>query len=66
MKRQFNHELHKKLMEQGIRQKDLGSMVRLHQSTVSTIIHGAFIPNERTKVKIAKALGCPVQEIFKD
>jgi DNA-binding XRE family transcriptional regulator len=66
MKRRFNYDLHKKLLDQGIRQKDLGTMVGLHQSTVSTIIHGAFIPNERTKLKIAKALGCPMQEIFKD
>ena len=66
MKRNFNHELHRKLQDQGIRQKDLGAMVGLHQSTVSTIIHGAFIPNDRQKLRIAKALGCKAEEIFKD
>ena len=66
MKRRYNHDLHRKLVDQGIRQKDLGGMVGLHETVVSNIITGAFIPNERTRVKIAKALGCQTEEVFKD
>ena len=66
MKRKFNMSLHTKLIEQDLRQKDLGAMVRIHQSTVSAIMHGILIPSERVKLKIAKALGSSVEEVFKD
>jgi len=50
--------------EKGLRQKDLSSMVGIFQSELSDIEMGKRKPNVYLAIKIAKALGKKVEDIF--
>lgn len=48
----------------GLSQDDLGKRIGYTRVTISNIETGKSIPSGQTMLKIAKAIGIPVEEIF--
>ncbi|WP_298042651.1 helix-turn-helix transcriptional regulator [uncultured Clostridium sp.] len=48
----------------GLSQEDLGKIIGYTRVTISKIETGKSIPSGQTMLKIAKAIGIPVEEIF--
>ena len=57
-------KLLKALKEEGLKQKEYAKLVGDHPSIVSRIVNGIWNPDERRKIKYAKALGRKPEEIF--
>jgi len=54
------------LNERMIKQTALAERVNINRRTLSKIVRGEQEPTLRTALKIAKALGVPVEEIWKE
>jgi transcriptional regulator with XRE-family HTH domain len=64
MKRQYNYKIHKILRQQGLNQRQLSNRCGLHETRVSEIVRGAWVPNKTEQGKVAKALNVEAKEIF--
>jgi transcriptional regulator with XRE-family HTH domain len=60
----FENKLREVRFWKSVRQIDLSIKTGIHFSTLSRIEHGYFDPSPGHKKRIAKALGCYVEEIF--
>jgi transcriptional regulator with XRE-family HTH domain len=60
----MNFELYKAIREKGLRQRDFARLVGDHESVVSRIVNGVWIPDELRKVRYARALGRKPDEVF--
>lgn len=62
-KQEFGMRLNKRMQRKGIRQSDLADMTGISQSLISKYIVGKTIPSFYNADKIAKALGCSLEEL---
>jgi len=49
---------------QGLTQAELAGLVGVSRKTVNTVENGVFIPSTVIALKLAAALGCPVEQLF--
>lgn len=61
-----NFKLLKTLREQGLCQRDLARMTGYHESLISRIVAGGFIPDQVKRVRIARILRVPVKDLFNE
>ncbi|HEX8124287.1 MAG TPA: helix-turn-helix transcriptional regulator [Allosphingosinicella sp.] len=50
--------------ERGLTQAALAERVGVSRKTINTVENGVFIPSALLALKLARALGCPVEAIF--
>jgi len=50
--------------ERGLTQAALAEAVGVSRKTVNTVENGVFVPSTTLALKLARALGVPVEEIF--
>lgn len=50
--------------ERGLTQAGLAELVRVSRKTINTIENGVFIPSTKLSLRLAKALGCQVEDLF--
>jgi putative transcriptional regulator len=50
--------------ERGLTQAALAEMVGVSRKTINTVENGVFVPSTMLALKLARALGRPVEEIF--
>jgi putative transcriptional regulator len=60
----LSNRLHDLRTERGLTQAALAEMVGVSRKTVNTVENGVFIPSALLALKLARALGCPVEAIF--
>ena len=48
----------------GLTQAQLADLIGVSRKTVNTVENGVFIPSTVVALKLAGALGCPVEELF--
>ena len=48
----------------GLTQAQLADLIGVSRKTVNTVENGVFIPSTVVALKLAKALGCAVEELF--
>ena len=59
----INH-LKKFRTEAGFTQADLAAAVQVSRKTINTVENGVFIPSTTLSLKLARALGVSVEDIF--
>jgi putative transcriptional regulator len=61
-------ELHNRLLairgERGLTQAGLAELVGVSRKTINTVENGIFIPSTLLALKLARALGRPVEDLF--
>jgi putative transcriptional regulator len=61
-------QLHNRLLairaERGLTQAGLAELVGVSRKTINTVENGIFIPSTLLALRLARALGRPVEEIF--
>jgi putative transcriptional regulator len=61
-------QLHNRLLairtERGLTQAGLAELVGVSRKTINTVENGIFIPSTLLALKLARALGRPVEDIF--
>jgi len=60
----MNFKLLKAIREKGLTQRDFALLVDDHESVVSRIITGVWVPDEIRKLKYARILGRKPKELF--
>lgn len=50
--------------ERGLTQAALAELVGVSRKTINTVENGVFVPSALLALKIARALGLPVEEVF--
>ncbi len=50
--------------ERGLTQAALAALVGVSRKTINTVENGVFIPSALLALRIARALGRPVEEVF--
>ena len=50
--------------ERGLTQAALAALVGVSRKTINTVENGVFVPSTLLALKIARALGRPVEEVF--
>jgi putative transcriptional regulator len=50
--------------ERGLTQAALAETVGVSRKTINTVENGVFVPSTALALKLARALGVPVEEIF--
>jgi putative transcriptional regulator len=50
--------------ERGLTQAALAEMVGVSRKTINTVENGVFVPSTLLALRIAQALGRPVEEVF--
>ena len=50
--------------EQGLTQAQLADRIGVSRKTVNTVENGVFVPSTVVALKLARALSCPVEELF--
>ena len=50
--------------ERGLTQAALAELVGVSRKTINTVENGVFVPSTTLALKLARALGRPVEEIF--
>ena len=48
----------------GWTQAELAERIGVSRKTVNTVENGVFVPSTVVALKLARALGCPVEELF--
>ena len=62
----YNADLLKMVRESGLGVKDIAGIARIPVGEMFEIIAGLWEPPESAKTRIASALGCRVNEIFRE
>jgi transcriptional regulator with XRE-family HTH domain len=57
-------KLRLRLLEKGLSQREVARRAGLKEGLMSLIINGHYIPDERQKTQIAKAIQLPEDELF--
>ena len=60
----LRNRLHELRAERGLTQAALAELVGVSRKTVNTVENGVFVPSTVLALKLAGALGRPVEEIF--
>jgi len=50
--------------ERELTQAALAELVGVSRKTINTVENGVFVPSTLLALKLARALGCPVEEVF--
>jgi len=50
--------------ERELTQAVLAELVGVSRKTINTVENGIFVPSTLLALKLARALGCPVEEVF--
>ena len=50
--------------ERELTQAALAELVGVSRKTINTVENGIFVPSTLLALKLARALGCPVEEVF--
>jgi putative transcriptional regulator len=50
--------------ERGLTQAALAEMVGVSRKTINTVENGVFVPSTLLALKMARALGCSVEDLF--
>lgn len=48
----------------GLTQGQLAEAIGVSRKTINTVENGVFVPSTVIALKLARALGCPVEELF--
>lgn len=60
----LSNRLHDLRNERGLTQAALAELVGVSRKTINTVENGVFIPSTLLALRLARALGCPVEAIF--
>jgi putative transcriptional regulator len=60
----LSNRLHQLRAERGLTQAALAEQVGVSRKTINTVENGVFVPSALLALKLARALGCPVEAIF--
>jgi putative transcriptional regulator len=60
----FANRLRDLRSERDLTQAALAEMVGVSRKTINTVENGIFVPSALLALKLARALGCPVEAIF--
>lgn len=60
----LSNRLHDLRTERGFTQAALAELVGVSRKTINTVENGVFIPSTLLALRLARALGCPVEAIF--
>ncbi len=60
----LGNRLHDLRTERGLTQAALAELVGVSRKTINTVENGVFIPSTLLALRLARALGCPVETIF--
>lgn len=60
----LSNRLHDLRTERGLTQAALAELVGVSRKTINTVENGIFVPSALLALKLARALGCPVEAIF--
>lgn len=60
----LGNRLHDLRTERGLTQAALAELVGVSRKTINTVENGVFIPSTLLALRLARALGCPVEAIF--
>jgi transcriptional regulator with XRE-family HTH domain len=61
-----NFDLLRAIRERGLRQREFARLVGDHESVVSRIVNGIWVPDEARKIKYATAVGKKVEDLFQE
>lgn len=61
---QLGNRLKTMRSEAGLTQADLAEQVGVSRKTINTVENGIFVPSTLLALKLARALGAPVEAIF--
>jgi len=64
MAERLSNRLHDLRAERDLTQAALAELVGVSRKTINTVENGIFIPSTLLALKLARALGRPVEEIF--
>ncbi len=64
MAERLANRLHRLRAERGLTQAALAEAVGVSRKTINTVENGVFVPSTVLALKLARALGRPVEEIF--
>lgn len=64
MPERLRNSIKEKRLNAGITQAGLAALVGVSRKTVNTIENCVFVPSTIVALKLAKALGYPVEELF--
>jgi putative transcriptional regulator len=64
MAERLSNRLHDLRAERGLTQAALAEMVGVSRKTINTVENGVFIPSTLLALKLARALGRPVEDLF--
>ncbi len=62
----MNLQLKLAILENGLSQRELARKTGIHESFISMAVRGKYNLDEIQRAKIAKAIGKPEKEIFRD
>jgi putative transcriptional regulator len=60
----LSNRLHALRTERGLTQAALAELAGVTRKTINTVENGVFIPSTLLALKLSRALGVPVEEIF--
>ncbi len=60
----LSNRLHALRTDRGLTQAALAELVGVSRKTINTVENGVFVPSALLALKLARALGCPVEAIF--
>ncbi|HLL31846.1 MAG TPA: helix-turn-helix domain-containing protein [Allosphingosinicella sp.] len=60
----MSNRLHDLRTERGLTQAALAELVGVSRKTINTVENGVFIPSTLLALRLARALGYPVEAIF--
>lgn len=60
----FANRLREERAERELTQAGLAELVGVSRKTINTVENGIFVPSTLLALKLARALGCPVEAIF--
>ena len=64
MAERLHNRLHELRAEHSLTQAALAELVGVSRKTINTVENGVFVPSTVLALKLARALGLPVEEIF--
>lgn len=64
MAERLANRLHALRAERGLTQAALAELVGVSRKTINTVENGVFVPSTLLALKLARALGRPVEELF--
>jgi transcriptional regulator with XRE-family HTH domain len=64
--KQMENKLKKAIFDLDLTQRYISEKSGLHETIISRIVNGWMVPTQNQKIKIAGAVGMPVDELFEN